>query len=98
MNMKLSLSFKPILAKLNKLRGFLMILAIIAIAGYTGYQISKAVAVTPTQESIAAAKEKLNPTSIRFDMPTIDSIAKHNTIKVSPDLGGLGTSNPFYGQ
>ncbi len=98
MNLKLSKSILAIVTRLSKFRSFAILLAMLAIVGYTGYQISVAVSVTPTVESLAAAKQKLNPTAVKFDMRTIDSITQHAAVKVSPDLGGLGTSNPFYGQ
>jgi hypothetical protein len=96
--MKLPLSLKPLLMKLNKIRGFVVVLAIITIVGYTAYQISIAVSVTTTEASIEDAKEMLNPAAVKFDMTTINSISRHTTINVSPDLNGLGTANPFYGQ
>ena len=98
MKIEIPKALLPLLTKLNQLRGFLITLAALAIIGYTGYQISMATSVTPTQASINAAKEKLNPTEVKFDMATINSITHHTTVRVAPDLGGIGTTNPFYGQ
>lgn len=95
--MKLKLNLIPILAKLNRFRTLAVLVAILGIGGYTAYQISAAVAVVPTTVNIEDAKKATDSAAVKFDATTINGIVRHNAIKVTPDLGGLGTSNLFYG-
>ncbi len=95
--MKMTLNIMPVVRKLSKIRTLAVVVTVLAVAGYTAYQFSVAISVIPTSADLEAAKQKINPSAVKFDMPTIQSIVRHNSVKVSPDLGGLGTTNPFYG-
>ncbi len=90
-------SLKPILSTIVKFRAFLVTLVILAVCGYTTYQISGVVAVSPDATSIESANKAVGATEVRFDMPTINTIVKQNPLQVSTDLNGIGTSNPFLG-
>lgn len=96
--MKSILQLKPILVQINRFRTLLLILGIIAICGWTAYQISLVVAITPDAATIAAARKNLSDTNIRFDSKTIQAITKQSAVSVAPNLSNIGTTDPFYGQ
>jgi hypothetical protein len=98
--MNLSLNpeqFKQILPILTKYKALIATLVFIGVCGYTGYQISLVVAVAPDAATIAAEQDKVKQPSARFDTATIDAITKQQAITAKPDLSGIGTANPFFG-
>jgi hypothetical protein len=88
---------QPILILLTRYRSLLMTVAILGICGYTAYQISLVVAVAPDPAAIEQEASKTSTTGLKFDNVTIKAITQQKPVNVKPDLGGLGTSNPFYG-
>ena len=50
------MKLQPLITKLSRLRSLLVTLAIIAICGYTAYQISLVVAITPDAATLEAAR------------------------------------------
>lgn len=97
MKMKINIQLKPILAFLAKYQALLVIVAVLALCGYTGYQISLVVAVTPTAANLEAAQEQQKSTAVHFDNVTIDAIVHQKNVVVAPNLNNLGTTNPFFG-
>lgn len=96
MNLKLSINPKQLLGLIKKSQGFLVLVAVIAICGYTAYQISLVVAIAPDKATIEAEKKTAEDTSVKFDMKTISAITQQTNVAVSPNLSGIGTSNPFF--
>ena len=90
-------SLKPLLSAVIKLRASVVALAVLAVFGYTAYQISAIVAVAPDAAMIEEANSKAETSVVKFDKVTIDTIVRQNPLNVAPDLHGLGTTNPFLG-
>ena len=86
-----------LLPLLLKYKGLLVLVAVLAICGYTAYQISVVVAVAPDAKTISEEQANITTTKIKFDTKTIDAIVHQNQVNVSTDLSGLGTTNPFFG-
>ncbi|MFI5240167.1 MAG: hypothetical protein ACHQUB_00440 [Candidatus Saccharimonadia bacterium] len=97
MNIAGSLNLKTIGATIYRFRTILVLGASLIVCGYTAYQISQVVAITPTAAMISAAETSATPVET-FDHKTIDSISQHESLNVSPDLTSIGTSNPFFAQ
>lgn len=91
------IKLKPVLLILNKYKNLFVTVAVLGICGYTAYQISLVVAVTPNAAAVEAERAKVDTSNLKFDTKTIDSITKQHQINVSTNLSGIGTSNPFYG-
>ncbi len=100
MNLKANISFKfdpkAILAWLLKARTLLIIVAILALAGFTLYQISLITAIGPDDTTLAAEREKVDNARIKFDTTTIQAISRQNQIITSPSLSNIGKTDPFY--
>lgn len=86
-----------ILPMLLRYKALLTTAAILAICGYTGYQISVVVAVTPDAKTIEEEQAKVDAAKIKFDTKTISAIVSQNRVEVAPDISGIGNSNPFFG-
>lgn len=95
-NLSLNIDIKVLLRALARIRLLAITLAIIALAGYTLYQISLITAISPDEATLAAEREKVDAARIKFDTQTIQAIGRQNQITASPDISNLGKSDPFY--
>ncbi len=80
-----------------KYKGLFVTVVIFAICGYTAYQISSVVAVNADAKTVSEEQAKVDAAKIKFDTKTINAIVHQSQVNVSPDLSGIGTSNPFFG-
>jgi hypothetical protein len=92
--MNLNLSLKPedlkkLLPALQKLQPYLFGSILIAVFGYTAYEVNAALNVQPgTPPASTQAK-------ITFDQPTINSLKSLQAVGGDVPTGTLGTDNPF---
>ncbi len=86
---------KLIAARLLKVRGFLIALAIIGLVGYAGYLISRIVDLQPDQAYLASKRQEIDKTKINFDKKTIQTINNLKQINPTVDLSNVGKSDPF---
>jgi hypothetical protein len=96
MNMNLSLSLKPedlkkLLPVLQKLQPYVFGLALIAVFGYTAYEVNNALNVQPA----AAIAPVAGAAKVTFDQKTIDSLKTLQAVGGDVPTGNLGTNNPF---
>ena len=97
MNMNLNLSLDPeslkkILPALWKIQPYLVGILLIAIFGYTAYEVNIALNVKPV--TIAAAPT-ITSAKINFNQTTINSLKSLQPVGGDVPTGTLGSSNPF---
>ena len=100
MNLKLDIHFNPAMLKrfikgLAVVQGFLATLAVLAILGWTGYLISKAIDNTPDPAALQAGQEELTANQVRFDKATIAALQSLVPLNVQPNVNNLGHADPF---
>lgn len=87
---------KQALDILVKFRNFIVLLAVISLVGYTGYEFSKYIVIVPTAEQIEAERKNVSAKSIRFDTKTIDAVAQQILVPVDTTPRNVGKTDPFF--
>ncbi len=87
---------KKIIDQLLHLKAFLATAAIIAILGFTAYQISLISVIAPTRDQVEVERKTIDATRIKFDTKTIEAVIKQNEVKVNPGTRDVGKTDPFF--
>ena len=95
MNMNLNFDPKALLASLSRYKNLSITLVVIALFGFTGYQISHIVGVQPDEAYLEMQKAKAKTTSLKVNKDTIQQL---KDLKSSGDTSipvNAGKQNPF---
>ncbi len=96
MNITLKLDKKALLGVLGRYRILIVTLIVVALAGYTVYQISLITSISPDEATVTAERAQIDAARIKFDTATIQAITKQTQVTTSSDLSKLGKTDPFY--
>ncbi|HSH31239.1 MAG TPA: hypothetical protein VK963_01080 [Candidatus Saccharimonadales bacterium] len=86
---------KQVLAQLMRAQVFLVALAVVALVGYTAYQISLIFAVFPDAAAVEAQQKQSQASVIRFNPKAIEAVKRQTAIEAETSLSGLGKPDPF---
>ncbi len=95
LNLNLNLDPKAIARALGRYKNLAVILLVLALFGYTGYQISHIVGVQADQAYLEQQKAESKTTSLKINKDTIEQL---KGLKSSGDTSipvNIGKQNPF---
>jgi hypothetical protein len=97
LNMNLSFNLDPaaILRFLAARRVLVTIMAVVALLGYTGYQISQITAVQPDQAYISQQQGKAKTANLKASKPIVTQLKLLQSPPIPAAPSAVGKQNPF---
>lgn len=95
-NPKLNLSSLKVVPRLiGRYGGFLIGTGLLALVGYTAYQISQIASISSDRAYIESEIDKANQKRIKLDTKTLEQVRAQTELDLRSDLSNLGKGDPF---
>jgi hypothetical protein len=89
------INYKKVPRFIGRYVGFAVGIILLSLLGYTGYQISRVLSVTPDEGYVAEEIKKTDAKRIKLDTKTLEAVRSLNHINVAPDTSNPGKGDPF---